>query len=211
MKISITRALSELKTLGNRYEKSLRNLNLVAIKQGEKLRSPNSQYKEEDFIENAKASLQSSEALYKRIIELKTAIDKSNSITIIKIGEKEMTIQEALVLKKYIVLHESQLSTLQRIANTARSDFEQANAENQAAIEKMVASTMGKDGTETQRKAATEQAEDFIEKTRKVSLVDPCEIDKLVKSLDEEITEFKTNIDYALSESNSVTMVEVSD
>lgn len=209
--ISITRALSELNTLNSRYEKSLKALNLVAVKQGSKLRSPNSSYKEEDFIENAKAGLQSTIALYDRIIMLKTAIDKSNSVTTIKIGKKEMTIQEALVYKKYIELKNDQLKTLQKLAKAARLDYENAEQENQNTIEKMISANIGKDNTDSQKTSARKEAEDYIEKTKSVSLVDPCEIDKLIKVLDEEITEFETNIDYALSESNSTTTITIPD
>ena len=80
-----------------------------------------------------------------------------------------------------------------------------------SAIEKMISSTVGRDGTDSQKATARKEAEDYIEKTKAVALVDPCEIDKLVKALDEEITEFETNIDYALSESNSTTKISLED
>jgi 6-phosphofructokinase len=209
--ITITRALSELKTLQSRYERSLRDLDLVAVKQGSKLRNPRTHMKEEDFKEKAISGLQSSDALYNRIIEIKTAIDKSNSITKIKIGNKEMTIQEALVYKKYIELKRSKLSRLQRLAAAAREDFAQAITENNKAVELMISGSVGKETTDAQKQASRKDAEDYIEKAKKVDLVDPCEVDKLVKALDYEITEFETNIDYALSESNSTTHIVLTD
>jgi hypothetical protein len=211
IEMTITRALSELKTLQSRYVKSINGLNLVAVKQGSKLRGPNASYKENDFVNNAIEGLQSSDALYARIIAIKSAIDKSNSTTTIKIGSREMTIQEALVYKKFVDLKKAKLQTLQRLAKSARADFEMAINENQSAIEKMISSTVGRDGTDSQKATARKEAEDYIEKTKAVALVDPCEIDKLVKALDEEITEFETNIDYALSESNSTTKISLED
>jgi hypothetical protein len=211
MKMSVTRALAELKTLDVRFSKSVDELNLVAVKQGNKLRSPNSSYKEEDFVKNAKGGLQSAMALYDRIITIKTAIDQSNSVTKIKIGNKEMTIQEALVLKKYINLRNSLVMKLQRIAQKARDSYEVAESENQNTIEKMISSQLGKDSTDAQKASARKEAEDYIEKTKCVSLVDPCGIDALIKNLGDDITEFTTNIDYALSESNSTTFIEIAD
>ena len=211
IEMTITRALSELKTLQSRYVKSINGLNLVAVKQGSKLRGPNASYKENDFVNNAIEGLQSSDALYARIIAIKSAIDKSNSTTTIKIGSREMTIQEALVYKKFVDLKKAKLQTLQRLAKSARADFEMALNENQSAIEKMISSTVGRDGTDSQKATARKEAEDYIEKTKAVALVDHCEIDKLVKALDEEITEFETNIDYALSESNSTTKISLED
>ena len=211
IEMTITRALSELKTLQSRYVKSINGLNLVAVKQGSKLRGPNASYKENDFVNNAIEGLQSSDALYARIIAIKSAIDKSNSTTTIKIGSREMTIQEALVYKKFVDLKKAKLQTLQRLAKSARADFEMAINENQSAIEKMISSTVGRDGTDSQKATARKEAEDYIEKTKAVALVDPWGGDKLVKALDEEITEFETNIDYALSESNSTTKISLED
>lgn len=212
MEISITRALAELKTLNNRYDKSLRELDLVAVKQGPKLRNPRSFMKEDDFVEKAKATLQSSDAIYARIIEIKTAIDRSNFVTKIKVGNLgEMTIQEALVYKKYIDLKKSKLRKLRSLATEAKNDFDNAIQENNDKIEKMVATSLGKDGTDSQKAQQRKDAEDFIEKTKKVDLIDPCGVDKLVEALDYEITEFETNIDYALSESNSTTKILLTD
>ena len=70
IEMTITRALSELKTLQSRYVKSINGLNLVAVKQGSKLRGPNASYKENDFVNNAIEGLQSSDALYARIIAI---------------------------------------------------------------------------------------------------------------------------------------------
>ena len=210
MEITITRALSELKTLQNRYGKGLEGLNIVAVKQGNKLCSPNSSYKVEDFIDNAASGLQSAEDIYSRIIKIKTAIDKSNSVTKIVIGQKEMTIQEALVQKKYIDLRKDELRRLQVLARNARNIFEEALKDNQLAIERMDSGQLGRDGaTEAQKAEARKDAEEYVEKSKAVELIDPCKIDTLIKTLETEITEFETNIDYALSESNSTTKIEI--
>ncbi len=209
--ITVTRALSELKTLKLRFEKSLRDLNVVAVSQGTKLRSPYTSYKKEDFEEKAKSGLQSTNALYGRIIALKAAIDKSNSVTKIKICNQEMTIQEALVQKKYIDLKHDLLNTLKSQATKMRQDFDAAAQENTAAIEKMVASTIGRDGSDQQKANARKEAEEYINKTREVNPVDPCGIDTLIKELEEAISEFENNVDYALSESNSTTTITIPD
>ena len=209
--MTITRALKELKTLQARYKKGVQELNLVAVKQGSKLRSPNTFYKEDDFVEQAKAKYQSVQSLFNRIIFIKSEIDKSNSVTKIKMGTVEMTIQEALVYKKYIDMKKSLLSQLKSLSREARSDFDGAERENAMTLEKMVTSTIGRDGTDEQKASARKEAEDYIEKTKKVSLIDPCSIDTLIESLDSEITEFESNIDYALSESNSTTHIDIPD
>ena len=67
MKYTITRALAELKLLKDRYTKEVCNLNVVAVKHGSNLRSPDSQYTEEAFEKQAKSTYQSVCDLEKRI------------------------------------------------------------------------------------------------------------------------------------------------
>ena len=62
-----------------------------------------------------------------------------------------------------------------------------------------------------QKEAARKDAEAYVEKTKALSMVDPCEVSNLIEKTDEEITQFKTNIDYVLSESNSTTYIEIPD
>ena len=75
----------------------------------------------------------------------------------------------------------------------------------------MVASTIGRDGSEQQKTAARKEAEEYINRTREVSVIDPCAIDGLIKDLEDNISEFENNVDYALSESNSTTVINIPD
>ena len=81
MKISITRGLSELKVLKNRYEREIRDAKLIGVSVAGKMVSPYTSYKPEDFEAQAKSGFQSLMDLEKRIIEIKTKIDQSNFIT----------------------------------------------------------------------------------------------------------------------------------
>ena len=82
--------------------------------------------------------------------------------------------------------------------------------DNQATIERMISSQLGREGvSEAQKATARKDAEEYIEKSKAVELIDPCKIDSLIKGLDSEITEFENNIDYALSESNSTTKIDI--
>ena len=211
MKITITRALAEIKTLMSRYEKAVRELDLIAVKQGTKLRGENSHYKEEDFKEKALSLNNRAISLYVRLMNIKTAIDKSNSITTITLGNEEMTVQEALVRKKYISLREDYLEKLKRLSVIARKDYSEAEKENQNSIDKLISGTISKDMPDNQKEAARKDAEAYVEKTKALSMVDPCEVSNLIEKTDEEITQFKTNIDYVLSESNSTTYIEIPD
>jgi dGTP triphosphohydrolase len=211
MKYTITRALAELKLLKSKYTKEVYQLQLVAIKHGSKLRSPYSQYKEEDFADQAKSSYQSVCDLERRIEEIKNEIDYSNFTTKVKVGDREMTIQEVLNYKNNVLGYkEVRLNTLKDLKMKATSDFDRALQENKNKVDKMSADKNA--GGSTKNSGDIEQdALDFVEKAYAVSMIDPIKIDEEIKKLDEEITNFTSNIDFVLSESNSTTFIEIDD
>ena len=42
-------------------------------------------------------------------------------------------------------------------------------------------------------------------------MIDPCKLSDKIKALEDEIEEFEANVDFALSESNALTQIEVGD
>jgi hypothetical protein len=203
MEYTITKSLSLLKTLKARYDKEVRNLECIAVKHGTKLRRPYSSYKPEDFEKNSMAQIQSIEDLEKRIIEIKTKIDQANATTKVKIGSREMTIQEALVEKSFIGLKKMRLLEYKRQLMAAREEFDQAVEENKKRVEKIV--------QDKADKAAEEEVVKSVELAYPVEMIDASSLSERIKSLESEIEEFESNVDYALSEVNSITHIEVSD
>ena len=197
MKYSITRALAERKVLIKRHEKAVKELELIAVQRGNRLVGEHSHIKPEDITDRVKSSYQSILDLERRIDEIKFQIDKSNLVTVIKIGTKEMTIQEALVLKN--------------LYRKAKSSYDESFEANRRIIEKTVADTIsaskdGKTDTELEKNTANQ-----INSLYEVKFVDPLSLETIIKQLETEIEEFESNVDYALSESNSQTFIEVAD
>lgn len=209
MKYTITRALAELKVLKNRYNSEVSTMMPIAVKRGNKLRSPYSSYKEEDFRKQALAIYQSVVALEKRIVSIKAAIDASNFQTKIQVGGKEMTVLEALNMKSFIDLKKTRLSYYKSLMQRARNEYEQALSDNKNRIENIIteqtASSSVKD-PDIEKKTI-----ESIESIYKVDFVDPLELEEKIKELGTEIQDFENNVDYALSESNSTTYIEVED
>lgn len=210
MKYTITRALAELKVLRQRHEGKVSELKAIAVKHGNKLRNPYSSYREENFKEQSVSSVQSIEDLQNRIIEIKNAIDASNFTTKVNIGDKEMTVLEALNMKNSIGLKKTYLSALKRQMMNARNEFERALNDNKLRIEKIIqdqtaASSSVKD-PEIEKKTV-----ESIESLYKVEFVDAIDLEKKIESLEKEISNFENNVDYALSEANSTTYIEIPD
>ena len=125
------------------------------------------------------------------------------------IGSKEMTIQEVLNFKNNILpLKETRLFQLKRLHNTALSNYEDAIKENKQKIAKM---TEDKSSTASKVSDIEEDAKQFVEKSYAVKMVDPLNLGDEIKSLENEIETFKSNVDYVLSESNSITTIEIDD
>lgn len=209
MKYTITRALAELKVLRQRHEGKVSELKAIAVKHGNKLRSPYSSYREEDFKAQSVSSVQSIEDLQKRIIEIKNAIDASNFTTKVIIGDKEMTVLEALNMKNNIGLKKAYLSALKRQMVNARNEFDRALNDNKLRIEKIIqdqtAASSVKD-PELEKKTV-----ESIESLYKVEFVNVIDLEKKIESLEKEISDFENNVDYALSEANSTTYIEIPD
>ena len=213
MKYTITRALAELKLLNNRYTKEVYNLRLVAIKHGKNLRSPYSQYKQEDFEKQAQAEYQSVCDLEKRIEEIKNKIDTSNFTTKVVIGGREMTIQEVLNYKNNILeLKKTRLGILMDLKKKATYEYDKATSENKARVEKLVSEKNSNSGAATKSAAEIErEAVEALDKLYAIETIDPIDIDAEIDRLSKEVETFEHNIDFVLSESNSITTIEVPD
>lgn len=209
MKISITRALSELKVLQKRFEKELGELRAISVQHGMVLRGCSS-IKPEDFKEQAKAMMTSIEALEKRILMIKTRIQQSNAVTLVKIGSKEMTVLEAIIQKSLIDNRKDLLRNLKKQLEEANNQFEKAQAVNDAKIEKQLEDYASK-ATGKVDPALEKEIKGSVEKLYAVSMIDPCNLSEKIKTLEKEIEDFENNVDFALSESNALTQIEVGD
>lgn len=215
MKITITRAITELKMLNNRIKKEARESMYFGVQVGNNLVYPTRSIKPEDFKERVKESVQSVEDLIKRATQIKFAIDKSNFSTTVKIGGQEFTVSEVLAMKSLIGNKQEYLDRLTLDYSKATEVMESKERENSSAIDNLVnqeinaagKSSVGKDDKENILKRYTS----MIETTRAVTLLDPENCQKKLKELKEELEVFAKEVDYTLSESNSTTFIEIPD
>jgi len=210
MKYSITRALAELKLLKDRINKEIFSSSMIAVRHGKKLRSPYTSFKKEDFINTAKSQYQSIITLMTRLNMIKTAINRSNFETKVKIGSKEMTVLEALVEKGNISFKKSLLSYMKQEQSGARKEVELANKENKQKIENIVHDQLTSKDV-SKKEDVEKEAADGIDKLYEIELIDPLALEDKIKEFEMEIEEFEKNVDFVLSESNSTTFIEIPD
>jgi hypothetical protein len=208
MKISITRGLSELKVLKNRYEREIREAKLIGVSVANKMVSPYTSYKPSDFEAQAKSGFQSLVDLEKRIIEIKTKIDQSNFVTKVKVAGEEMTVLEAIEMKNFVDLKEQRLLLLKQQLKSARSSFEEAEKKNRERIEKNVADQTAAGTKDAELEAKVKAS---IESLYPIALIDPIKVEDEIKKEEKFLEDFKNEIDFVLSESNSLTYIEICD
>jgi len=97
MSMTITEALAEIKTIGKRLEKK-RQAVLANIGRDSRLKDP----LEGGSVEYVKRERQAIEDLEKRIVAIRSAIQRSNLGTTTKVGDNEMSIQEWLNFRREI-------------------------------------------------------------------------------------------------------------
>lgn len=205
-KITITEALAKMKLLQKRIDSGIRNLAVIGYQQRNKMQSPHSHMEIADFEKKAKEDLQSVDDLIARITVMKTTIDKSNSVTTVKIGGKEFTIQEVLVEKKHIENKKTLLSKLKSLRNDANSRFQSCTENVTSEIDRL------RESLSSSKDSKKDEIEEICEKTLNLKypkMVDPCNLSDRIETLEKEIEDFENNVDYALSESNSRTYIEV--
>lgn len=213
MEITITEALQQVKSLQKRLDKERENLRVIAVKHGESLTGGDSYIKPEDFSKRANSNYQSVVDLMNRIVKIKKAIVKSNQTTMITIGGRTMSVQDAIIEKDYLGNKEELLDSLRRDLSSARTSYKMAERKNEETRDRLVnADISSNKASATDRDfvvKATEKAIDYIKKSFEISFVDPLKVEQKVDELDKEIDEFKSRIDYTLSQSNSTHTIKI--
>ncbi|MFN8674299.1 MAG: hypothetical protein U0457_19725 [Candidatus Sericytochromatia bacterium] len=204
-KMTITRGLVELKLLKKKIDNKTNSCNFVGVIQGKKDITINL-VNIEEFKNNAKAELQSIKTLIERRKKIKSLIVESNAKTKVKIFDKDYTVAEAIDRKSSIEFEENLLNKLKNQLVNAESTITNHNKQ----IESKLDSLLGQHLSSEKKKS--EDAESFTKSYNELNeykILDPLNIRKYIKELEEEINNFKSEVDLILSESNANTYIEL--
>ena len=203
MTLTITRALVELKTLDSRINKLILNNYFIIYKTKNKNYSIN----EEEFKKNTLSEYQSLNDLISRREKIKNAITLSNSKTLVTIGDKSMTVSNAIEFKATIEYKKSLLETMKKQRQMVTIESENHKQRVQQKVDDNVKIICGKDSKPDANVIQT--ISDGITKGDPIEIFDPLNIDNIIKELETTIEDFSANVDYVLSESNALTSIEV--
>lgn len=198
-KITITRALVEIKLLDKRIKKAVTNCTAL------KVRTANDKWDRQEFQTEASSNLQSIQDLIKRRNDIKARIIMSNAITKVRIGDTEYTIAEVIDKKQSIRHEKDLLDHLREQQRSAQETVERYNSVNRTKLDTLIELNFSKDrkNNDSDMASITKAFND----NNKVELVDPANVKKLIQDLDAQIMEFEKEADLVLSEINAVTYV----
>lgn len=203
-KISVTRALAQIKSLNAKIQRAT-VAPFIALAVGGKPQNFTGNSQEVEVL--LRANLQSVQDLIEQRDKLKVAIVKSNAVTTLEVSGKKYTVAGAIEHKGSIEFMVALANQLQAQSRQAIQQVERANADVEKRLEQLTLAAAGKDRKVDPDELAAIR-DPFI-KNNAATIIDPSKIQDVTAKLLEEIEEFKLNVDFALSESNAVTLIEV--
>jgi hypothetical protein len=204
-KVTIHRALSELKLIGSKIEKQIEEILPSGVVQ--KGKPVNGVYTQDDFTATTKAKYQSVIDLIDRRNRIKSAIVQANGVTEVTVAGKKMTIADAINTKSVIVLKRRLIESTRKRHNTAKATLEKSNAQIDVNALQLASVALGKQGIKIGDDDVKKVIDPYLESNR-YSLIDPIGIEKANEDMEKSISDFEAEVDAVLSEINAVTLIE---
>ena len=206
--MTVHEALCEIKISDKKIFKLLRDTNFVVANKASNTKIKGVDIKE--FEANTSSKYQKVTDYLNRIDAIKQALNKSNAETIIKVGNKEMSVAEAIYQLQHGASNKKcLLDTLKEQYSEALQSAEYENGEKMdKRVDKLIADTFGSNKDKADPDAIKITTENFLEQNKYV-IVDPIHVQKEIDRLEDEIDEFTRNVDSALQISNATTKIEI--
>lgn len=206
-KMTITRALNELKLLDNRINDKITSTQFVAALQNDK--KVFNRLTVEEFSKEVRENFDSVKDLISNRDKIKKAIVKSNAETFVEVGGIKMTVAEAIERKNSIKYEKSVLLMMEGQLKRAEVEVGRGNEEAEKKAFEALQSVIGKENARAPKKEDTDAIYTPVYDKYKWSVIDPINASLIIKELKKNIEDFDNNIDIELSSSNATTFIEV--
>jgi len=204
-KLSIHRALTELKMLNHRIEAATNEVSAVLAN-----RKSNSKINGVEIQEYEKQM----QASYDKVVSLvdyrnriKALVVESNAKTKVIVGKEAMTVAEAIERKQSIQYEKELLEVMQQQYRSAINTVAKENDALPAKLETYLVNILG--NKDKQSPEEVKLHTDTFMKRNEYELIDPMNVKKKIEALSNRIEEFESEVDAVLSESNATTFIEV--
>lgn len=207
IKVSITRALAEVKLLEKKLAKK-GDTELVELKKGKSaLLTYNSRVPIDQFLSDTKGVVESYEALFRNKLAYKEAIARANATVKVELEGEEMTIIKAIAYKEsasnLVAVYESLINQF----NKAEAKIQKNEVDIENKVEEQLKIINSKPNGSTKAGARTELLEEY-QRTSSLEVVSNYSYTDLVNRRDVLLAKL-ANVDIVLSEANSRTEIEV--
>lgn len=208
-RISKTRALATIKSLEAKIRKATENQLLIAVGEGKEKNQlvVGAAISVEDLTTRIRAEFQSLADMITQRDKIKSALIQSNAVTVVTIGKREMTVAEAIEAKRSMEFKAQLLANMRKQFMGASRKYNDQKSIFDAKYERLQDTLAGRD-----KKISEDEVKmqlNLLELKSTPFLIDPLELEALIKQFDEDYQDFATNVDYVLSESNASTFIEV--
>ena len=199
---SITRSLVELKTLDEKITK----LTSEGLFMSFKTKSKNSGITEDEFSRTANESFVSLNRMIQKRDLIKNLILESNLVARVTIAGREMSVAAAIEFKNTIEYKSRLLEVLKRQRKTVLAEQETHKVRLQAKIDDNIKIICGKEKPDA---SVIATVTDGITKSDPIEVFDPLKLEALIRTMEEDVVDFRANVDFALSESNATTQITI--
>lgn len=209
-KISVTRALAELKVLPDRIKTASQALasTAVDVKVGRTSNVTRTGIPFATFEENQTKAFQSLNDMIKRRERLKALIIKSNAVTTVNFLGETITVAEAIERKSSLELKNQVLSHLRAYRSHAENTKNSLNARLDESIEKQLNTLFGNDKGKVDQ-ASVEAVQNTLRDRQEASIVGLANLDKQIETLYNQVQAEQVELDFLLSEINAKTEIEI--
>lgn len=204
--MSIHAALGELKKINQRLNS--KSLLLIGAKKISNNKVASTDYTKEEFETKVAAELQSYMDEVKRYNRIKSAVVLSNATTELMIGSQKMTVAEAIETKTTIQYKKDLLA---RMKVKKRDVYSTVQMYNEKVENNLDAQLLGL-GVKDKNSSIADNLSAFMDQYRAQNaweIIDPLKLNERIEELENEILEFETNVDIALSQSNALTNITI--
>jgi uncharacterized membrane protein YfhO len=157
-----------------------------------------------------RSDAQKLQGLLARQFNIKSAIFRSNHTTYVEVGGKRMTVVEAVYMKSTLAQREQVLNGIRNSIRSAVVSFDTKQKELDTQLNSLREKQANSQDSEA-NKNLIQALENNLKETVQPVYVDPINYRKLVEDEQTLINQLKTELDYILSTSNTVTMVDIPD
>lgn len=204
-KLSIHRALTELKVLNLRIETATNEVSAVVAnrKSNRKMNGVDIQ----EYEKQMQASYDKVVGLISYRNKIKALVVQSNASTKVIVGKEEMTVAEAIERKQSIQYEKNLLEIMQHQYRSTINTVAKENDALPAKLETYLINILGNKDKQSPDEVKL-HTETFM-KRNEYEIIDPLNVKKQIESLSTRIEEFESEVDAVLSESNATTFIEV--